>query len=203
MCDPTYRDGMLVTHHPEQLFPWYNIIMWAKVRFAAAASLLPHVGAVPGRYFYWMDAGCHPPVCRAESHAGACLRPWSGTNASRLRFAATEPLSARLRGMTDAEWSQQKRVVLAGTVFGGNAGAMTRGRDLFGAKVESLMSASRIADQDQLVWSLLLREAPGALEPFYTAYEWLPVLDWMMDPPSGDAEAMSPLREAESRWKLP
>ena len=165
MCAPTYLDGMLVTHHPEQRFPWYNIVMWSKIRWVAAVTRLP---LLAGRYFYWLDAGCHYPVCRPPLHNATCLRPWAGTNSSRLRFAATEPLSHKLLGMTDAEWSQQKRLVLAGTIFGGAAAAMTRGEALFNAKVADLMDTWGIADQDQLVWSLVLREVPDAFEPYYT-----------------------------------
>jgi hypothetical protein len=37
----------------------YNILMWAKIHFLAAATTLPQVAS---DYYYWLDAGCHYPM---------------------------------------------------------------------------------------------------------------------------------------------
>jgi hypothetical protein len=106
-----------------------------------------------------------------------CVPKFAGTNASRLRFAATEPMSPYLWSLPDGDWSRQKRYILAGTVFAGGVDAIRRGKELFTAKVLSLLRhpSDRVVDQDQLVWSLVYREHPDAIEPVYTAQEWLPV----------------------------
>lgn len=92
-------------------------------------------------------------------------------------------------------------LIVAGTIFGGGADAIRRGAAAFMATAESLL-AQGIPDMDQPVWGLLLRQRRDGdlLEPYYTAYEWLPVLDWFSSPPAGD---MSPFRLEPGHWKIP
>lgn len=202
MCAPGYLDYFWETWAPEQSYPWYSLVMWAKIDFvsAAGALTLPALASTP--YLVWLDAGCHWPVCRGPVHTGMCLAPWRGSNTSRLRIAAPEPLTPGVAAMTDAELHQAKRMLLAGTVFGGGRDAIASARAAFHGKVAELLAAG-MPDMDQPVWSMLLKAGRAAdiLEPYYTAYEWDVVLDWFGAPPEhGD---MSPVRATEGRWKLP
>lgn len=198
MCAPGFLDYGLSVANPELRYPWYTMLQWAKVRFVEAAT---HLSAVSAPYFIWLDAGCHYPQCQPAEHADRCLRPWSGTNTSKLRMASPEPLTPDLERMSDWEFLKLRRAIIAGTIWGGGVDAVRRGAAAFTARVDSLLQQG-LPDQDQAVWGLLLREGRDRdlLEPYYTAYEWLPVVTHFYAPPPGDA---SPRREEAGRWKLP
>ena len=61
-----------------------------------------------------VPAGCHYPVCQQPKHAHMCLRPWSGTNTSKLRMAAPEPLTRDMLSMTDWQFDKMRRMIVAG-----------------------------------------------------------------------------------------